>query len=124
MSGGSYYGRVEIYYDGVWGTVCDDSWSFADAEVVCRQLGLGPAIRTYYNAYYGEGEGPIILDDVFCSGYESRLDECDNAGLYNHDCYYWEVAGIECSAGTKMRILQNLDVGLCCRLLDFKIVHE
>ena len=40
-------GRVELLYNGTWGSICDDFWGFNDAVVVCRMLGFATAIRAY-----------------------------------------------------------------------------
>ncbi|XP_067882849.1 scavenger receptor cysteine-rich domain-containing group B protein-like, partial [Heterodontus francisci] len=64
-------GRVEILCSNIWGTVCDDSWNMADANVVCRELGCGHALLAPGGATFFQGDGVIWLDEVKCTGSES-----------------------------------------------------
>ncbi|XP_023655223.1 neurotrypsin isoform X2 [Paramormyrops kingsleyae] len=98
LSGGGsgYEGRVEVYHAGQWGTVCDDQWDDADAEVVCRQLGFGGTAQAWGQAYYGEGSGKVLLDEVQCSGNELSIEQCPKRPWGEHNCEHREDAGVSC----------------------------
>lgn len=97
QQGSSLQGRVEIYANGEWGTVCDDLWSIQNALVVCRQLGFRHAVKAARNSEFGEGRHlRILLDDVQCQGTESSLLECQHAAVGTHNCAHYEDAGVIC----------------------------
>ena len=76
-------GRVEVYLNGAWGTVCDNNWDMNDAKVVCHQLGYSGAISAHKGARFGAGKGPIHYSRVGCQGIEERLANCRVTGSHN-----------------------------------------
>ena len=97
LVGGSnnHEGRVEVCHDNEWGTVCDDLWSDIDGSVACRQLGYS-FVRVTTNAFFGQGNGPILLDNLYCTGSENRLIDCEHQGIGSHNCDHTKDAGVVC----------------------------
>ena len=69
----------------------DDSHVVVVVVVVVVEGSL--AVR---DAFYGSGVGPILLDNVFCSGSESNLLQCNHQPLFSTDCNHSEDAGVKC----------------------------
>ncbi|KAL6460137.1 hypothetical protein MHYP_G00318960 [Metynnis hypsauchen] len=105
-------GRLEVYHNAEWGSVCDNLWDIRDAQVVCRQLGCGPALSADGSAVVGTGKGTIWLNRVKCRGNEIHLWDCPHS-LKNHtDCSHRQDAGVTCTAGQTVKgantLLQTL----------------
>eukprot|EP00057_Strongylocentrotus_purpuratus_P021658 XP_011676132.1 PREDICTED: neurotrypsin [Strongylocentrotus purpuratus] len=103
---GSYpsQGRVEVYTNGEWGTVCDDSWGLEDANVVCRQLGFPGASAFTTGSAFGGGSGQIHLDNVACVGDELSIMYCRKNSVWRHDCTHEEDAGVICLVDHVVRL--------------------
>ncbi|CAN0287964.1 unnamed protein product [Rangifer tarandus platyrhynchus] len=105
--GGPCAGRVEILDQGSWGTICDDGWDLDDARVVCRQLGCGEALNATGSAHFGAGSGPIWLNNLNCTGNESHVWKCPSRGWGQHDCRHKQDAGVICSGGKQLRLVDG-----------------
>ncbi|XP_071605731.1 putative DMBT1-like protein [Heliangelus exortis] len=90
-------GRVEVFHDGKWGTVCDDNFATESGNVVCKQLGCGEVVSVLDEAYFGPGTDDIFLSNVQCQGSESQLSDCQNDGWSKHECAHDEDVSVICS---------------------------
>lgn len=77
--------------------MCDDSWDLHNAQVVCQQLGCGSALEALKEAEFGQGTGPIWLNEVKCTGNESSLWDCPAKPWGHSDCGHKEDAAVMCS---------------------------
>ena len=88
-------GRVEVLYDGSWGTICDRWWDLRDTRVVCRMMGFDGALDAPGSARFGQGSGRSLLVYVGCEGTEDNLADCAHPGIGDY-CGHSRDAGAIC----------------------------
>ena len=79
LTGGSniYEGRVEVFIDGQWGTVCSDGINTNEAETLCQSLGFGPYQSfTSGTTFGGSTDTPLVISDLMCSEYYDHFMKC------------------------------------------------
>ncbi len=113
LSGGASHneGRLEVYHNDEWGTVCDDFFWRRDAKVACKQMGYTGAEAVLTDVAVATGRR-FWLDDVNCVGNEAKLTECFyNSNVRNSssrtspqwgfaNCIPAEQVGVRCTAST------------------------
>ncbi|XP_065426808.1 deleted in malignant brain tumors 1 protein isoform X2 [Chrysemys picta bellii] len=97
---GKCSGRLEVRYDGLWGTVCDNDWSDTNAQVVCRELRCGqakplaPKLQDWPR--FRQGTGKIWLDNIRCKGTEETLQNCAHHFWGYHNCTHQKDISVIC----------------------------
>ena len=103
--------RVDVFHDGEWGSICDDSFNLNAGIIVCRQIGMDTsrvAIQVGGSGYGGSaarsgtspGTGQIWLDDVNCGDSSlDRLEDCPHKPYGSNNCEHHEDAGVCCGTG-------------------------
>ena len=92
-----YSGRVEIYRNGVWGTVCNSNWTETNGRIVCQQLFDIRSVEIDLSV--SVGAGPILMDNVDCSSGQTNLLACSHNGFGYHNCGHLEDVRIKCKPG-------------------------
>jgi len=95
-SGDGSSGLLEVYHEGVWGTVCDDHFDTNNngANVACRQLGF--ASGREYSTNFANHDFGFGLDDVQCTGSEASIMDCPHLPWGRHNCASSEAVGLTC----------------------------
>ena len=108
----SLEGRVEIYHNNRWGTICRNYWDVNAATVLCRQLGY---YGTASAARFGPGsvDQPIWLTKVNCTGEEDFITDCSHNAWGKQYCRHRGDAGVTCSGNKQLHAYYYHPLSLC-----------
>ncbi|XP_053387316.1 uncharacterized protein LOC128551050 [Mercenaria mercenaria] len=91
---GQYDGRAEINVNGTWGTICDENFNIQAADLFCGLMELRAA-QYFTGAIYGEGSGPVFIDQLFCDDNDYSLSNCKY--LFLNECTHERDISVVCN---------------------------
>ncbi|XP_045183820.2 scavenger receptor cysteine-rich domain superfamily protein-like [Mercenaria mercenaria] len=104
-------GRVELYHNGLYGTICSRSFDRYDLTVVCRMLGFDSIPKNAYwypAASYSQGLGEIVVSDLTCNGIENSLGQCGGRWPAYSSCDHSQDVFVNCNgAAEKIRLVNG-----------------
>ncbi|XP_032974968.1 T-cell differentiation antigen CD6 isoform X2 [Rhinolophus ferrumequinum] len=108
LTGGSdpCEGQVEVYFRGVWSTVCDSEWYKSEAQVLCRALGCGTMARI------PKGLPHSLSGRMYysCKGGELTLSDCSWRFNNSNLCSQSKAAWVVCSGSRSLLNLSTPEV--------------
>ncbi|XP_052221892.1 deleted in malignant brain tumors 1 protein-like [Dreissena polymorpha] len=102
-------GRVEVFINNEWGTICDDGFDWVEAGVICGMLGYSRNGAVAVSFGSGSNSQPIHLDNLDCDGNEETILECRHNVIDRTDCYHKEDVGVVCQSAlhAQVRLVGN-----------------
>uniref|UniRef100_A0A8C1XRF3 SRCR domain-containing protein n=1 Tax=Cyprinus carpio TaxID=7962 RepID=A0A8C1XRF3_CYPCA len=95
-------GRLEIYYNQTWMSVCDAVFDQQDAEVVCRELDCGAPVQVLGAAAFGKGDAQMWTQEIQCRGNESRIHLCPISPSNENNCLHDNDVGVMCRGSIRL----------------------
>lgn len=120
-------GRVEVFYQGKWGTVCQQNFDQKAASVLCRTLGYsGQYAAVRQKVYFGEGysRSKVWLGNITCNGNETSLFNCQMNPFGKSGCYHSQDVGIDCEPWMKVYLGIRLVNGTTPRSGRIEVHHN
>lgn len=93
-------GRLEVYFNGEWGSVCNRNWGSWSGVIACKDLGfvgLAKVTTASHYTYLGSEDSPIWLEGVRCSESHSRIRDCPHEPFGYQPCSHDDDVGLVCS---------------------------
>ncbi|KAK2510492.1 hypothetical protein Q9233_017687, partial [Columba guinea] len=83
---GGCSGRLQVFYNGTWGSVCSNSMTPDTVSLVCKELGCGDGGSLEADLPYGRVSGPAWLDYVQCEKGTSSFWQCPSTPWDPQSC--------------------------------------